>query len=128
MLSPTHAVAHDGTAYACASRREGRGAIGPYSEVARLPTAHAGVSDGTEGLYAVAEASAIRYEANYGNVVGAHVDVNTGLGFRNGNAEAHLLGFGRRVGTDGVEVNTPLGGIRIPALGAPINWIGGLFR
>ena len=128
--SLTHAVAHDGTAYACASLGEGRGAIGPYSVVARLPTAHAGVSDGTEGLYAVAEASAIRYEANYGNVVGAHVDVNvnTGLGFRNGNAEAHLQGFGGRVGTDGVEVNTPLGGIRIPALGAPINWIGGLFR
>ena len=42
--SLTHAVAHDGTAYACASLGEGRGAIGPYSVVAQLPTAHAGVS------------------------------------------------------------------------------------
>ena len=128
--SLTHAIAHDGTAYACASFGEGRGAIGPFSSVCRLPTAQAGVSVGTEGLYAVAEASAIRLESNYGNVVGAHLDVNvnTGLGIRNGNAEAHLLGFGGRVGTDGVEVNTPLGGVRIPALGAPINWVVGWFR
>ena len=128
--SLTHAVDRNGTAYACASLGEERHAIGPLSAVGRLPTAQAGVSNGTEGLYAFAEASAIRIESNYGNVVGAHVDVNvnTGLGIRNGNAEAHLLGFGGRVGTDGVEVNTPLGGVRIPALGAPINWIGGLFR
>ena len=126
----THAVAHEGTAYAIASYGETRGAAGPMTVVGRLPTAMAGVSDGSEGLYAVAEASAFRAEANYGNVVGAHLDlnVNSGAGVRNGNVEAHLLGFGGRVGTDGVEVNTPLGGVRIPALGAPINWIGGLFR
>ena len=126
----THAVAHEGTAYAIASCGEKRGALGPLTLVTSLPTAMAGVSDGSEGLYAVAEASAFRAEANYGNVVGAHIDlnVNTGAGIRNGNVEAHLLGFGGKVGTDGVEVNTPLGGVRIPALGAPINWIGGLFR
>ena len=53
-----------------------------------------------------------RFELSAGNVVGVHVDcnVNTGIGVRNGNAEAHLLGFGGKVGADGVEINTPLGG------------------
>ena len=126
----THAVAHEGTAYATASYGEIREALGSVTVAGRLPTAMAGVSAGTEGFYAVAEASAFRAEATYGNVIGGHIDlnVNTGAGVRNGNVEAHLLGFGGRVGTDGVEANTPLGGIRIPVLGAPINWIGGLFR
>ena len=125
----THAVAHEGTAYATASCGERRAVGGLVTVAARAPTVMAGVSDGSEGLYAVAEASAFRAEANFG-VVGVHADlnVNTGAGVRNGNVEAHLLGFGGRVGTDGVEVNTPLVGVRIPALGAPINWIGGLFR
>ena len=126
----THAAAHEGTAYATASYGEIREALGSVTVAGRLPTAMAGVSAGTEGFYAVAEASAFRAEANYGNFIGGHIDlnVNTGAGVRNGNVEAHLLGFGGRVGTDGVEINTPLGGVRIPVLGAPINWIGGLFR
>ena len=82
------------------------------------------------GLYAGVNASLVRVEANFGNVVGVKVDVNakTGAGVRNGNVEAHFLGFGGKVGTDGVEMNTPLGGVSVPLLGAPINWIGGLFR
>ena len=36
--------------------------------------------------------------------------MNTGIGARNGNVEAHVLGFGAKVGADGVEINTPLGG------------------
>jgi hypothetical protein len=47
----------------------------------------------------------------YGRV-GAHVspNVNTGAGYRNGNFEATLLGFGARVGQDGFGVRTPLAG------------------
>ncbi len=53
-----------------------------------------------------------------GNVVGAHFEpnVNTGVGARNGNLEAHLLGFGGKVGADGVEINTPIGGVNACAL------------
>ena len=44
-----------------------------------------------------------------GNLIGARngFNVNTGLGARNGNIEAHLLGFGGKIGADGVEVNVP---------------------
>ena len=37
-------------------------------------------------------------------------NVNTGLGVRNGNAELRVLGFGGKIGADGLEINTPLGG------------------
>ena len=37
----------------------------------------------------------------------ADINLNTGLGVRNGNVELHLLGFGGKVGTDGIEINTP---------------------
>ena len=48
-----------------------------------------------------------------GNFVGLHFDpnVNTGIGARNGNFEAHVLGFGAKVGADGFEINTPIGGV-----------------
>lgn len=44
--------------------------------------------------------------------VGAHwgPNANTGAGIRNGNAEATVLGFGGKVGKDGVGVRSPLGG------------------
>ena len=63
------------------------------------------------GLGAFADASLGRVEASAGPV-GVHLDanINTGVGARNGNVEAHLLGFGGRAGADGVEINTPLGG------------------
>ena len=63
------------------------------------------------GLGAFADASLVRLEASAGPL-GVHLDpnVNTGIGARNGNVEAHLLGFGGKVGADGVEINTPLGG------------------
>ena len=48
-----------------------------------------------------------------GNSLGLHygVNLNTGLGVRNGNFEAHLLGFGAKIGTDGIEINTPTVGV-----------------
>lgn len=129
--SRTLAVAHDGQAYACASTGERRGQVGNGLLQAgiRGPTAEAEAIAGP-GLYAGANASLVHMEANYGNVVAAHVDlnVNTGVGFRGGNAEAHLLGFGGKIGSDGLEVDTPLGGVRLPWVAAPINFVGNLFR
>eukprot|EP00090_Calanus_glacialis_P017492 TRINITY_DN2722_c0_g1_i1.p1 TRINITY_DN2722_c0_g1~~TRINITY_DN2722_c0_g1_i1.p1 ORF type:complete len:609 (-),score=70.92 TRINITY_DN2722_c0_g1_i1:93-1679(-) len=47
----------------------------------------------------------------------ADINLNTGLGARNGNFEVHLLGFGGKVGTDGIELNTPwFGGYNIGAV------------
>ena len=56
-----------------------------------------------------------RVELHMGALVGVHVEpnINTGLGFRHGNLDAHLLGCGLRAGVDGVEVNTSLGGISL---------------
>jgi hypothetical protein len=38
-----------------------------------------------------------------------HLDINlnTGIGARNGNLELSFLGFGVKLGADGLEVNTP---------------------
>ena len=52
-------------------------------------------------------------ELSAGNIAGIHLEpnVNTGIGARNGNVEAHVLGFGAKVGADGLEINTPVGGV-----------------
>ena len=52
-------------------------------------------------------------QASVGNWIGGHVglNANTGVGARNGNLEAHVLGFGGKIGADGVEINTPIGGV-----------------
>ena len=65
------------------------------------------------GLGLFFDASVARVEASFGNIVGLHVDynLNTGIGARNGNIEAHLLGLGARAGADGLDVNTPIGGV-----------------
>ena len=60
-----------------------------------------------------ANASVARAEASVGPV-GAHVDLNanTGAGFRGGNLDVHVLGFGGKVGADGLTVDTPVGGAK----------------
>ena len=65
-----------------------------------------------EAVGAFGDASLGRLEYGAGNIVGIHVDpnLNTGIGIRNGNVEAHLMGFGGKVGEDGLEINTPIGG------------------
>ena len=54
----------------------------------------------------------MRLEASLGNLIGFHIDynLNTGVGIRNGNFEIHVLGFGVRVGGDGLDANTFIGG------------------
>ena len=70
------------------------------------------------GVGLFADASLARLEASFGNIVGLHADlnVNTGVGIRNGNVDAHLLGFGGKIGADGVEINTPVGGVNLCSL------------
>jgi hypothetical protein len=50
---------------------------------------------------------------NVGQLAGVHFEpnINTGAGVRDGNLDVHVLGFGTRIGADGVEINTPLGGV-----------------
>ena len=36
--------------------------------------------------------------------------MNTGAGVRGGNLDVHLLGFGGKVGADGLTIDTPIGG------------------
>ena len=56
-----------------------------------------------------------------GGDVHADINLNTGLGVRNGNVELHILGFGGKFGTDGIEINTPwYGGSN---LGTPSVWL-----
>ena len=75
--SLTHAVAHEGTAYAVASIGEYRSQFtGWISEGLRLPTAVAEASAGPGGLYAGANASLIHADVNLGNAADVH---DTGL-------------------------------------------------
>ena len=42
--------------------------------------------------------------------VSGGLNADTGIGFRGGNFDAHLLGFGVKVGADGLAVDTPVVG------------------
>ena len=70
------------------------------------------------GLGLFLDAIFVDRAAYSGNLVGIHVglNLNTGLGIRNGNFEAQLLGCGGKIGADGIEVNTSLGGINACSL------------
>ena len=65
------------------------------------------------GFGAWATASLVRAEGDLGPV-GAHLDINanTGVGVRGGNLDVHLLGFGGKIGVDGVTIDTPVGGVK----------------
>ena len=52
----------------------------------------------------------------------ADLNLNTGVGARNGSVELHILGFGGRLGADGLELNMPwLGGTNLMAV--PIGYL-----
>jgi hypothetical protein len=74
------------------------------------------------GFGAFLDASCNRIEVSFGFLwvgFGVHADLNlnTGLGARNGNLELHVLGFGGRLGADGLELNMPwMGGSNIMAI------------
>ena len=69
------------------------------------------------------ELSAGRAELGFPGLGSIHLDlnINTGIGMRDGNISAHLIGFGFRIGADGVEIDTPIVGICLRFLAWPIN-------
>ena len=53
------------------------------------------------------------------------INLNTGVGARNGNIELHILGFGFKIGADGLEINTPwVGAYNLHALILVCVWFG----
>lgn len=107
------AAASNGTAIAEATtgRREAQQGIAKIATEG--PNANAKALWGNEGYGAFAHASAGRVDAGLGGV-GLFIEPNIsmGAGFHSGNAEVKVLGFGGKVGADGLEVSTPLGGGR----------------
>jgi hypothetical protein len=107
------AIAKDGIAIARYGTGEARASAGIVGSMYRGPSYEAAAVAGP-GFGAWVGASPLgRAEVNVGPFLGAHVEpnLNTGLGVRDGNLDVHLLGFGTRVGADGLEINTPLGGV-----------------
>jgi len=106
------AAAEDGNAIASAGILQAQHSLGPVQVKGHGPHGQLQAVAGP-GLGAFADVSIARAEASVGNFVGAHIDLNcnTGIGARNGNLEAHFLGFGGKIGADGIEINTSLGGV-----------------
>lgn len=106
------AVSTPGAAKAHISTGHVEGRVNWLSGSLDGPRAGVDARAGEQGLGAFADASWARAEGRAG-IVGAHLDlnVNTGVGMRNGNAEASLLGFGIKAGANGLCLNTPLGGL-----------------
>ncbi len=107
------AVSHEGNAIASAGLAQGRLRAGPTQWGAEIGQFSAQAVAGP-GFGAFADAKIAEASLDVGKVAGVHVGLNasTGAGVRNGNAEAHLLGFGGKVGTDGLQIDTPLGGVK----------------
>ena len=102
----------DGNAIARLSTTEARASLAYGSASARSIHFQAQAVAGP-GLGAWVDASGFKLEASFGNALGAHFEpnVNTGAGIRNGNLDVHLAGFGGKIGADGIELDTPLGGV-----------------
>ena len=66
------------------------------------------------GLGLFVDATLLDINATVGNYFGGHIGLNakTGVGIRNGNLEGHLLGFGGKIGADGIELNIPIAGVK----------------
>ena len=109
--SRTFVCADDGNAIAAVESGRVEGSLGYMNARMAGPAAKIQSVDGP-GYGTFGEAHLGRVEVSLGRLAGAHFspNVNTGLGVRNGNAELHVLGFGGKIGADGVQVNTPLGG------------------
>lgn len=103
---------------------------GPFGIRARLGPEFKAEAVAGPGLGLFLDASCGRVEGTLGLPwlgIQLHTDINmnTGLGARNGNMELHLLGFGFKVGLDGLEVNTPwIGGYNIGALVVVLFFVG----
>merc|ERR1719187_2689002 len=108
------ACANEGQAYAGFCGAEGTKSSGVFSGKATFLSAEAEAIAGP-GLGAWVDASVCNLEGSIGPV-GGHVGINfdTGAGIRGGNLDVHLGGWGGKVGADGIAVDTPLGGVKVP--------------
>ena len=105
-------AAKEGNAIASFSLAQGRMRLGLFEGKLQVGQITAqGVCGPGLGLFVDTKIAELKLSA--GNIFGGHVGLNgnTGIGARNGNLEAHFLGFGGKVGADGVEINTPIGGL-----------------
>jgi hypothetical protein len=111
--SNAFAINQDGVAIARVGSGETRVNYHHINAMYRGPSAEVSAAAGA-GLGAWVGASPLgRAEMNVGQLAGVHFEpnINTGAGVRDGNLDVHVLGFGTRIGADGVEINTPLGGV-----------------
>ena len=73
------------------------------------PNASAAALLGQHGVGAFSEAELGRTEGGFGPLRAAlHLNVNTGVGFRNKGIEAHVLGVGFALGLNGVSLSLPV--------------------
>ena len=64
---------------------------------------------GAQGVGAFSEAEVGRTEGGVGPLrVALHLNVNTGVGFRNNGVEAHVAGFGFTAGANGLSASVPI--------------------
>ena len=106
-------AAKEGNAIASFSLAQGRMRMGLFEGKAQVGQITAQGVCGRPGLGLFVDAKVAELKLSAGNIIGGHVGLNgnTGIGARNGNLEAHFLGFGGKVGADGVEFNTPFWGV-----------------
>ena len=109
-------VAHNGQSFASGHVAKIDVTAGPLSvEGTFLSAEYEAISAiSGHGFGAWADTELVKLEADLGPLAGAHVglNANTGVGVRGGNLDVHLLGFGGKIGADGVAINTPVGGVR----------------
>lgn len=99
----------DARAYAGSGHAEAQGNV--FRAAVNGPEAGAQALCGKAGFGAFGDASLGKAEVGIGGArVRYEPNVNTGIGVRQGNFEANLLGTGFKVGNDGIGINTPMGG------------------
>ena len=88
------------------------GSLGPLSADVKVGSVGVEAIAGS-GLGAWADATLLRMDVGIGPV-GTSVGLNadTGIGVRGGNLDVHVLGFGGKVGADGLAVDTPVVGVK----------------
>jgi len=85
--------------------------IGPLSNKLTFLSGDVEAAAAKSGVGAWVDASLLNVETKIGTAsIHCGLNGNTGLGVRQGNLDVHLLGFGVKVGVDGVAVDTPVVG------------------
>ena len=88
--------------------------MGPFKINESFLAAEAeGIAPGGPGIGGWVNASLVNVEAGVGPVgIRGGINADTGIGIRGGNLDVHLLGFGGKIGADGIQLDTPLVGVK----------------